>query len=235
MWAIAKAIELAVEDKLEKIVIFTDSLTSCHLVEKNESNNYLAAKIHKSLNSSNLVCEIVWVPGHVGIEINEIADDLAKWAVNVGAPLKVKLTPEEALRQINVSIKDEWNMQYKRISHEKGKRFAEFFPEIPNKPWYHNSTLNAREIKTINRLLTGHTYDNVYLNRIRVVSTNICEECNIIDDYTHMIFACHKYSSIRNKYDAVKNHNDCTDILKKRDPTTLKDLCNFIKEAELEI
>ncbi|XP_036317800.1 uncharacterized protein LOC118732796 [Rhagoletis pomonella] len=234
MWAIAKAVDIAFEDNLKKIVIFTDSLASCQLLSQETSNNYIVANIHNTLNKAKIQCEVVWTPSHVGIEFNEIADYIAKLAVDVGAPLATKLTPEEALSQINTIIKNNWNTKYQTISQEKGKTLANFFPEIPNKPWYHNSTLEAKEIKTINRLLTGHTYDKEYLNRIKIVDTNICDTCHVLDNYTHMIFACKRYDTIRNKYNAVKNHKDCTEILKKRDCATLKELCNFIQEANLD-
>lgn len=38
--------------------------------------------------------------------------------------------------------------------------------------------MSTKEIKLINRLLVGHTYDRTYLTRIGVVRTKICEKCN---------------------------------------------------------
>lgn len=235
LWAIAKAIDIAIEGNCKNIAIFTDSLTACHLLEKHQSNNYIVAKIHSNLNEHNMTCNIIWTPGHMGIQMNEKADILAKFATDVGAPINPLLTPEEAIRQIESLLREEWNSRYKSLSQDKGRTFATFFPDIPKTPWYHNSSLNSKEIKIINRLITGHTYDKVYLHKIKIVNSNICDFCHTLDTYNHAIFACGRHNSIRDKYNAVKKHTNFKEFYDNNDGAALKELCSFINETQIEI
>ncbi|XP_017473999.1 PREDICTED: uncharacterized protein LOC108364719 [Rhagoletis zephyria] len=234
-WAIAKAVDIAVEDGLKNIAIFTDSLVACNWIEKEKSNNYIVARIHKRLSEGGINCVLTWTPSHVGIQINETVDEMAKTALEVGAPLNVSLTPEEAIRKINEELRKNWNDRYRQTAKEKGKLFAEYFPEITSDPWYIKSKMEARDIKTINRLLTGHTYDRVYLHKIGASESDRCQSCQATDNYIHAIFECGKHNSIREKYDIFNEFENLHHILKKRDTRALIELCKFIREAEISI
>ncbi|XP_075150266.1 uncharacterized protein LOC142224376 isoform X2 [Haematobia irritans] len=110
LWALVKALEIAIEDESEKCVFFTDSLAACKIIASVKTNNYIAASFHEKVVNSNIKkCQIVWIPGHSGIKINEVADDIAKLAREVGAPIRADLIPEEAIRKIEICLWNEWN------------------------------------------------------------------------------------------------------------------------------
>lgn len=72
-----------VDEHDHEAVIFTDSMAAIKAIEAgaNESRDDIVHEILKldtSLNMKYTACDIVWVPAHVGIHGNEIADNLAK-------------------------------------------------------------------------------------------------------------------------------------------------------------
>lgn len=61
-------------------------------------------------------------------------------------------------------------------------------------------TWNPNDIKTINRLLTGHTYDSKYVHRINSSQSNIGDICGLLDYSEHQILKCTKHNDIRSKF-----------------------------------
>ncbi|KAI8125376.1 hypothetical protein CVS40_4247 [Lucilia cuprina] len=84
--AISRAIDSAISAGVEKLVIFTDSLLSCQVLNVSTTKNYCVASIHNKIRNSQIrECHLLWTPSHVGIDINERTDDAAKNATSIGA------------------------------------------------------------------------------------------------------------------------------------------------------
>lgn len=103
-------------------------------------------------NIANL--EIVWVPSHCGIYINEEVDTIAKNAIDVGASLKFELNTVEALRYIRRILYSDWQNEYLEISENKDRHFANIYPTIKPTPWFNKVNLPARDIKLIMECLS---------------------------------------------------------------------------------
>lgn len=236
LWAIKMALEKAIEDNAEKIVIFTDSMSACKSLMKNSTENYCVAEIHEMYNRSSIEkFHIIWTPSHTGVWFNEVADEMAKNAIDVGAPINAKYTPDEALRIIKNELHKDWNEEYSEISKTKGKQFAEIFPAIPASPWYKGVNMPSKDIKVINRLMAGHTYDNVYLKKIGAKRSFICDKCKVKDSAQHQIFECSKFTNQRSEYKIFDKYNNVIDILKGKCLNDFKALANYIRDAKLEI
>ncbi|XP_073812946.1 uncharacterized protein isoform X2 [Musca autumnalis] len=176
LFALRKALEIAAEDGYSRCVLFTDSLAACKALGAVESDNWLVAEFHDILCSSTInSCHVVWTPCHMGIQLNEEADYLAKQAVAVGAPVVVKFTPEEAMAKIKDRVMSSWNNEFIEVSQEKGRHFFQICDNVFKKPWFVRSRFEPKETKLINRLMIGHTYDKVYLHRIGSADTPMCE------------------------------------------------------------
>lgn len=104
--AIEQAIQFGIDGNYCKIVIFTDSKTSCQILLKKPDNNCIVAKIINTIESCDNLLEVhlVWTPGHVGIQLNEDADKEAKCAIDEGVELFPPLTPNEALNKIKTRL-----------------------------------------------------------------------------------------------------------------------------------
>ncbi|XP_017493152.1 PREDICTED: uncharacterized protein LOC108381246, partial [Rhagoletis zephyria] len=108
LYAIDEAITIAINDNQEKVVIFTDSLTSCQILKDPNTNNSIAHQIHKKICEADLAeVALVWTPSHVGISGNERADALAKRATTEGMLKSARLTIEETTNQIKNIIFNE--------------------------------------------------------------------------------------------------------------------------------
>lgn len=234
--AINKAVDLMIEDGIQKAVIFTDSKNACLLLKNNTSHNYLVNIINKKVNSSNLNhLTLVWVPSHVGISSNERADYFAKQAADVGCVIPSSLAIKDACSTIYDALWNEWVNKYRLLSISKGTYFAQFFPSPPKRYWHSDWHLEPGEIKLINRLLAGHTYSKVYLHQIKAADTNLCPVCSVPETENHSIFICKKYDHLRSEFNFFNNYNNLPDLLKNITKNIINELCNFIHSAHLEL
>lgn len=226
----------ATEDGFDKVVFFTDSMAACKMLQNVSSTNYLVADIHNKINVSSInECYIIWVPSHSGIEWNEEVDYLAKYACDVGAVIKPKLTDKEAIYSMKQKLKTICQEKYETISQSKGRHLFKIFPIIPDKPWYDKIDMSTKDIKLINRLLVGHTYDKTYLSRIGVERTSICVECNTEETAEHSLLKRKKYEEIRRKYKILNGELSLLDLLKGKNVVNYRTIVKFYNEIRLDI
>lgn len=173
---------------------------------------------------------LCWTPAHVGLLANEKADIIAKKAIDSGVLLNIKLEPKEIIKILKDEIWLSWIEYYKRSTAEVGTFLASVLDNVPPKtPWFINTTLSHSNIRLINRLKTGHCFDGRFLYWMKAIETNLCNECDILDDFKHILFNCKKYQNIRNKYDIFKQ-NDAVKILKENNEKSFNDINIYLKE-----
>lgn len=236
LWALYKALEIAVEDGHERCVFFTDSLAACKALGSKNIDDYVASLFHQKLNLSDIqACHVVWVPGHSGIDFNETVDEIAKQATECGAPMEAELSHKEAMNIIKRRLWERWNDCFAETSREKGKFFYRLYKDVTEKPWFLRMNLDSAEVRIINRLHTGHTCDKVYLHKIGAISTPICDTCWKPGTSHHAIFECTKYDVLRGNYTFFKRHKDIEAILSTKEVNTYKALVAFIVEAEINL
>ena len=119
----------------EKIVIFTDSQASIHLIKNRQPSCYLSlifqiqSKI-MSLTSSHEVY-IQYIPGHKGISGNETADRAAKDAHSLRYRTVTVMSREELVRLANDRVQASWNQSWLDNVNNSGK--GHFLTLIKNK------------------------------------------------------------------------------------------------------
>ncbi|XP_017468016.1 PREDICTED: uncharacterized protein LOC108360301 [Rhagoletis zephyria] len=212
--AILRALEIAKELKYDKIVIFTDSLIACQLLMKGKTHNHIILAIHNLATNEDFDnVTINWTPSHKGIAGNERADTIAKNAINCHNVLDVSLTPEEALRRIRNEINDQCAK--------------------PKNNWFKSTALSAKETKLINRILTGHTYDQEYLFKIKAITSSRCS-CGDPDNFIHQTFHCPLLGHIREGFDIFQDNQNFHDIFHGFDRRKITSLANFLIKAEVK-
>jgi len=77
--AIVQAIHLS-ENTDKKIKIFTDSLSAVKAIKNDDNSEYGAIYVREKIYEQNGKIKLIWVPGHVGIKGNTLADLAAKEA-----------------------------------------------------------------------------------------------------------------------------------------------------------
>ncbi|XP_075165290.1 uncharacterized protein LOC142237772 [Haematobia irritans] len=227
--ALNKAIDIIIEDGIDKAAIFTDSKNACILMRNNTAHNYMINDIINKVNNSSLSqIVIVWTPSHVGIQPNELADYYAKHAATDGSIINSNFSIKDAQHAIKDCLWKEWKEEYQSISLHKGTYFYQFFNEPPKNPWYKDSSLTPPSIKLINRLLSGHTYSKHFLFNMRLIDSNICETCNALENEHHLIFHCNKFEQTRKNYIIFKKFSNLPTLLKNAKTADLNELISFI-------
>lgn len=232
--AIKQAIQKFSNVNTGKILILTDSLNACLNLKNNMDNRGI--EIKEMINQSNLrIVEIVWIPAHSGIKINEKADKLAKQAVETGIDYNPELSMKDALILIKDEINKEWNETYKTISQTKGKTYFKVHKEAAKRPWFWNVKWPAYYIKIINRLITGHTYAKCHLKKWKVVETELCEICNEVENENHILFQCKKLEEDRRNIDIFAKYNTLEEICLSKNLDDLKTLADYIIKNKLRL
>lgn len=234
--AIWVALQHITRNGLRNVVIMTDSKAGCTLLKNSldldERDEILDGILNMAAISGTT---IQWIPGHTGTHGNEMADTLAKAALelplNPDTICNNKIYLHDAVNHFN-NLCDESSQQwYLKYSAEqgKGRKYFQFQNVIPCKPWYHNSKLSSEGIRTINRLLAGHDYSRYWLFKMKIESDCICEVCNSVENGEHILFFCVKYAETRRKF-LLDKFSCIYQLIQIKDTALLQNVTKFLKE-----
>ena len=134
---------------------------------------------------------LLWVPGHFGVDGNEISDLLAKQATHiefVGPEPAVGITATTVRTEVRAWASKE---HLKHWNATPACRQAKVLSEGPN--WKLTRTalrLNRREIKFLVGLLTGHTIINRHLSIMGIRTDPLCSACGEKEETLHFLGRC---------------------------------------------
>lgn len=142
------------------------------------------------------------------------------------------MSPGDIIWKAKQNIWQEWQSIYLEITEEKGKYFRNLINgNLQKQPWYKKVRIKATYIKVINRLKTGHSFDDKFLKMIKIINNDTCEICQCTGTAEHIILQCNKYENTRRKYNKL-NNNSLTNILKSEDGETYLQICKFLEEIQ---
>jgi hypothetical protein len=106
-------------------VIITDSLCTLTAINgnTNHTNNPKTIKLRKMMDRNRKQITLLWVPGHMGIPGNELADEEAKAALDDDITTKRRKPPERSRKMVkNRNDKDQKRaMEKRKQQHERKK------------------------------------------------------------------------------------------------------------------
>ncbi|XP_055590205.1 uncharacterized protein LOC129742338 [Uranotaenia lowii] len=236
IYAISVALEFIASEHIMLSVIYTDSLSACIMLEnaahRTERNTVLHNIIH-------LMCRfgvtLQWIPSHISIQGNDIADELAKAGTSSEHYLENKIFLKDAFNIFAEYQNSNCNHWYQEYAKEKGKHFFAIQPLFLETPWYKGKHLKNKQVRTLNRIMAGHNYSKYWLAKMKIIDDARCDTCQENETAEHIILYCPNYLQIRKNYTFENKYASLTELLQTNDIEVFKEVTNFLTEIKAEI
>ena len=234
--AIYRTMKLIKESNYHKnFVIFCDSKSVLECVETQESKNpHMISLLDnvQELRGKGFLIKFCWIPSHVGIKGNEIADLLAKGALNDPPPKSkskyFKVPYTDYIPKVKTYVRNLWKQRWINNHNNRttGNKLFRFNPEL--KPFYINGLCRKDEV-VIHRIRIGHTrLTHRYLMEDPLKRFPPCNYCYQFDlTVEHLMVECQHFHRIRLKYHNARNMGDLFERF------SLRHIIAFLKEAGL--
>ena len=110
--AISHFLDIIKQKKITKSIILSDSLSTLTNIQNFHQPNDIIRKIQNQISSLELNSQsitMIWIPSHVGIQGNEIADKYAKQAITSFDAQQINIhTLSDSKKIINNTITNQW-------------------------------------------------------------------------------------------------------------------------------
>ena len=219
----------------KKFVIFSDSKSVLESINSQDSRNTLMIDLLDKLqtfktNKTNKIdVKFCWIPSHIGIKGNSLADDKAKEGLSKTHPVNYKFPYTDYLPKVKQFIRNKWQQRwdYKHFN-ERPIKLHHLFPVL--RPFYINGLTRKDEV-VIHRIRIGHTrFSHRYLMEDPLKRQPICNFC-YLDDLTveHIMVECQHFAAIRRN--SYKTHvNNMRDLFQK---VPLSKIIHFLRTSNL--
>lgn len=207
--AILKALQLMKNRRIKNnIIIYTDALSVIQAVRNNKIGAYVNSYIleirkkyfdlMKKEYRKNKRIIICWVPAHIGIKGNEIADELAKEATMEEKTREIEVPMEDLKCLYKEEMRTNTIKMIKTLGRVKGTEyFNSYYKEERSKPWFVELNEKRKFITWINRMRANHYNLNISLARVGYLTSARCSCGYEEKDINHFVFTCRKYDNIR--------------------------------------
>ena len=167
-----------------------------------------------------------WVPAHVGIHGNEMADLEAKAAI-FNRSIGYRKVPHTDMKPvIRAFIRSKWQEEWSSPSLKNNRKYRDIRPSIDI--WSSSCHVNRGFETRLTRLRIGHTR----LTHSHILMRDdppVCDSCQSFLTVKHILVDCSEYSRVRRKYHLHgKSINEILD-----DDLDVDNLMKFLKEVNL--
>ena len=220
--AILLALNIIQQSPHTKFVVLSDSLSCLQSIHNKNLHNPLILdicyKIHKLTTKGSSIC-FIWIPSHIGISGNSLADTEAKAALQL--PLSNLRVPHtDFVGLIKSYVVKRWQLSW---DTEANNKLHGIQPLIHTMPVYN---LPRRDERLIHRLRVGHTH-LTHSFVLKKEQPPQCTHCQVHLTVQHILIDCTQYSTQRAKF---LNCTSLHDLFEKVSPQIIID---FIKDIGL--
>jgi len=170
-------------------VIFSDSLSAIQSLDSIRplSRPDIVEEIFELKQQINSAVTVAWIPAHVGIPGNEIADSLAKEALSNQA-IDTALAPDkkEILDKIDEHVMHKWQEAW--TSSREAKHYKKIQPNVNTK--IKLADPNRRKEVFLTRLRLGVCPLNHYTYIQKNHPTGLCSACGVPQTIEHYLMHC---------------------------------------------
>ena len=233
--AINRAVDIIESKHLLNALILTDSMAAIKDIETNQYHFLSRSIIEKleKLKKQNFSIILCWIPSHSAIHGNEMADFLAKDAINQSATVELQMSLEEKFAQIDKFIEEKWLSFWR--SSPTGLSYKSIFKELFKKPI--KQLLPRFKETCITRLRLQHCHLNSCLKTFGFHATGLCCYCGIPETVEHFLTECKNNEELINCMRALalnsKNKFNLKWILSNEDLYDL--IYDYICKNEIKI
>lgn len=173
-------------------VIVTDSKSVCSALTSASPSESSSLNVFMSLIPKNFsTVRLVWVPGHRGIFLNEMADVLARWSLDGPAMYIVPDTDFITASRFRKYALHQDSMKARLPQQEYGHLSF---------PW-NNKWCPSRKLEvSLTKLRCRIPPLNFYLHRAGLVPSPLCFLCQEPENIDHFLIHCRRFSSHRKKH-----------------------------------
>ena len=246
--AIDVALLRILEGEQRNAVIFSDSLSVLQALMREGLHNVdhptlakIRQKVSAALNRGyNL--KICWIPAHLGITGNEMADAAAKKACMRKSENVSMITQSDwynDYKSKQAAMLYEALCSYGSVQYVKGDNYMRFTNSLSKKPWFSKYQLSRKDITYINRIRSGHMQLNAHLFRMNIINTPNCDCGEVPQNVDHIVWFCPLYNIGREEMfnfltrKRVPVYAPVTDIFLEYPIPVLKGILKFIYENSI--
>ena len=138
--------------------IYSDSKSALEAINKFYSNHPIVQVIQEQINLCkihNSEVMLCWIPGHVGIEGNNLADKVAKDATKLNTKHFKKVSFSDVKELVRTKITQKWQQKWNILVNGAKTPLAEIILKVNQTK--HCEKLTRTECLKYNRLRVGHT------------------------------------------------------------------------------
>ena len=182
------------------MVILSDSKSGLQGIDRFSTKRYTyiidqIKKTASTLQDIGITTQLQWIPSHVGVFGNEMADEFAKGAHEIPEITTEPLDLSEAKNLIKEEHTKVWQRYYEGV--KDNLHIGDIKDKTSTWSWLPHK--HRRVDIAMARLRIGHVGLNEYLTRFHMANNQNCSHCNSPETVHHFLIECRKYQNIRGK------------------------------------